>query len=65
MTLAERHQILAPIIDSGKKPTTAVVVSAAPDCCLKQAMLERCADLGLPVFPDLGARVAIGLLARA
>ena len=63
-TLAEQHEILAFVIDSGKKPTTVVGTTAAPDCCLKEAKLERCPDLGLPVFLDLGTRVAIGAMAR-
>lgn len=63
-TLAEQHQILAFIIDSGKKPTTVVGTTADPDYCLKEAMLERCPHPGLPVFLDLGTRVAIGVMAR-
>ncbi|MGW1501934.1 hypothetical protein ACWCQW_25735 [Streptomyces mirabilis] len=61
-TLAEQHQILA-FIGSGRKPTTAVDTTADPDRCLKEAMLERCPDLGLLVFLDLSTRVAIGVMA--
>lgn len=62
--LAEQHQILAFIIDSGKKPTTAAGTTADPDYRLKEAMFERRPDPGLLVFPDLGTRVAIGVMAR-
>ncbi|MCX4407064.1 MULTISPECIES: hypothetical protein [unclassified Streptomyces] len=63
-TLAEQHQILAFIIDSGKKPTIVVGTTADPDYCLKAAMIERCPNPGLPVFLDLGTRIAIGVMAR-
>ncbi|MEU0821312.1 hypothetical protein [Streptomyces mirabilis] len=63
-TLSEQHQILAFIIDSGKKPTTAADTNADPDHCLQQAMLKRCPELGPLVFLDLGTRVAIGVMAR-
>lgn len=63
-TLAEQHQILAFIVDSSKKPTTAADTTADPDYRLKEAMLERCPELGPLVFLDLGTRVAIGVTAR-
>ncbi|MFJ3308440.1 hypothetical protein ACIPSA_36390 [Streptomyces sp. NPDC086549] len=64
LTLAEQHQPLAFTIGSGKKPTTVAGTTGSPDHCLKEALLERCPDLGLLVLLDLGTRAAIGVTAR-
>ncbi|MEV4449380.1 MULTISPECIES: MBL fold metallo-hydrolase [Streptomyces] len=63
-TLAEQHQILVLVIGTGGKPITVVGTTADPDYRLKEAMLERCPELGPLVFLDLGTGVAIGVTAR-
>ncbi|WP_150134644.1 hypothetical protein [Streptomyces hyaluromycini] len=63
-TLAEQHRALGEIIDSGKELTTVVVTAGDSDYCPKEALFERCPDLGLLVFLDPGTRVAIGVMAR-
>ncbi|WP_329240531.1 hypothetical protein OG223_53665 [Streptomyces sp. NBC_01478] len=63
-TLAEQHRVLKDVLDSGKELTTVMVITADPDHCPKEALIERCPDLGLLVFLDLGTRVATGVMAR-